>query len=129
MKHLPLLINFTAGLLLLILGLAGYASPEWFFTQKYDVLTPTPQSKTILKVMMGFMAVMGALWLSACLLFFHQRRLLLLTGIMTAGFIVSRLGGLLIDGFDQHFTYVELGFEIIALVIIIFVYTSSRLTK
>lgn len=60
MKHLPLLINFTAGLLLLILGLAGYAAPEWFFTQKYHVLTPTPQSKTILKVMMGFMAVMGA---------------------------------------------------------------------
>ena len=129
MKHLPLLINFTAGILLLILGLAGYAAPEWFFTQKYDVLTPTPQSKTILRVMMGFMAVMGALWLSACLLFFHQRRLLLLTGIMTAGFIASRLGGLLIDGFDQHFTYIELGFEMIALVIIIFVYTSSRLTK
>lgn len=129
MKYLPLLINFTAGLLLLILGLAGYAAPEWFFTQKYDVLMPTPQSKTILRVMMGFMAVMGALWLSACLLFFHQRRLLLLTGIMTAGFIASRLGGLLIDGFDQHFTYIELGFEMIALVIIIFVYISSRLTK
>ena len=129
MKHLPLLINFTAGLLLLILGLAGYAAPEWFFTQKYDVLMPTPQSKTILRVMMGFIAVMGALWLSACLLFFHQRRLLLLTGLMTAGFIASRLGGLLIDGFDQHFTYIELGFEMIALVIIIFVYTSSRLTK
>lgn len=129
MKHLPLLINFTAGLLLLILGLAGYAAPEWFFTQKYDVLTPTPQSKTILRVMMGFMAVMGALWLSACLLFFHQRRLLLLTGIMTSGFIVSRLGGLLIDGFDQHFTYIELGFEMIALVIIIIVYISSRRIK
>ena len=129
MKHLPLLINFTAGLLLLILGLAGYAAPEWFFTQKYDVLTPTPQSKTILRVMMGFMAVMGALWLSDYLLFFHQRRLLLLTGIMTSGFIVSRLGGLLIDGFDQHFTYIELGFEMIALVIIIIVYISSRRIK
>ena len=121
MKHLPLLINFTAGLLLLILGLAGYAAPEWFFTQKYDVLMPTPQSKTILRVMMGLMAVMGALWLFACLLFFRQRRLLLLTGIMTSGFIASRLGGLLIDGFDQHFTYIELGFDIIALVIINFV--------
>ena len=129
MKHLPLLINFTAGLLLLILGLAGYAAPEWFFTQKYDVLTPTPQSKTILRVMMGFMAVMGALWLSDYLLFFHQRRLLLLTGIMTSGFIVSRLGGLLIDGFDQHFTYIELGFEMIALVINIIVYISSRRIK
>ena len=78
---------------------------------------------------MGFMAVMGALWLSACLLFFRQRRLLLLTGIMTSGFIASRLGGLLIDGFDQHFTYIELGFEIIALVIIIIVYISSRRIK
>ncbi|MEL0301232.1 MAG: DUF4345 family protein [Flavobacteriaceae bacterium] len=112
-----------------MLGLAGYAAPEWFFTQKYDVLTPTPQSKTILKVMMGFMAVMGALWLSACPLFFHQRRLLMLNGIMTAGFIPSRPGGLLIDGFDQHFTYIELGFEMIALVIIIIVYISSRRIK
>ena len=129
MKHLPLLINFLAGLLLLILGLSGYASPEWIFTQKYDVLMPTPQSKTILRVMMGFMAVMGALWLAACVLFFNQRRLLLLTGIMTAGFVASRLGGLLIDGVDQHFTYIELGFELVALVMIIAVYTSTRRFK
>ena len=129
MKHLPTIINFTAGLLLLMLGLAGYASPDWFFTQKYDVLMPSAQSKTILRVMMGFMAVMGTLWLSACIFFFNQRRLLLLTGIMTSGFIASRLGGLLIDGFDQHFTYIELGFEMIALVITIIVYTSTRPSK
>lgn len=129
MKHLPLLINFIAGLLLLILGLSGYAAPEWFFTHKYDVLMPTPQSKTILRVMMGFMAVMGALWLAACVLFFNQRRLLLLTGIMTSGFIASRLGGLLIDGIEQHFTYIELGFELVALVIIVAVYTSTRRFK
>jgi hypothetical protein len=59
-KHLPTIINFTAGLLLLMLGLVGYASPEWFFTHKYDVLMPSPQSRTILKVMMG------TLWLAAC---------------------------------------------------------------
>jgi hypothetical protein len=45
MKHLPLLINFIAGLLLLILGLAGYAEPGWVFIQKYDVLMSKPQSK------------------------------------------------------------------------------------
>lgn len=78
---------------------------------------------------MGFMAVMGALWLAACILFFNQRRLLLLTGIMTAGFIASRLGGLLIDGVEQHFTYIELGFELVALVIIVAVYTSTRRFK
>ena len=126
MKHLPIIINLFAGILLLVLGLAGYASPEWFFTDKYDVLMPSPQSKTILRVMMGFMAVMGTLWLAACVLFFNQRRLLLLTGIMTAGFVASRIGGLLIDGLDQHFTYIELGFEIIALLIIIVVYKLTQ---
>ncbi|MEN8853006.1 MAG: DUF4345 family protein [Candidatus Arcticimaribacter sp.] len=126
MKHLPTIINFTAGLLLLMLGLAGYASPDWFFTHKYDVLMPSPQSRTILRVMMGFMAVMGALWLAACILFFNQRRLLFLTGIMTAGFVASRIGGLLIDGLEQHFTYFELGFETIALIVIIVVYRLTR---
>lgn len=129
MKHLPISINFLAGILLLIIGLAGYASPEWFFTQKYDVIMPTPQSKTILRVMMSFMAVMGTLWLSACLLFFDQRRLLFLTGVMTSGFVAARLGGLLIDGFEQHFTYIELSFELIALFIIIVVYRTSRKFK
>jgi hypothetical protein len=59
-------------------------------------------------------------------LFFNQRRLLLLTGIMTAGFVASRIGGLLIDGLEQHFTYFELGFETIALIVIIVVYRLTR---
>ena len=125
-KHLPTIIKFTAGLLLLMLGLAGDASPEWFFAHEYDVLMPSPQSRTILRVMMGFMAVMGTIWLAACVLFFNQRRLLLLTGIMTAGFVASRIGGLLIDGLEQPFTYFELGFETIALIVIIVVYRLTR---
>ena len=126
MKHLPSIINFIAGLLLLILGLTGYASPEWFFTEKYDVLMPSAQSKTILRVMMGFMAVMGVLWLTACVFFFQQPRLLLLRGIMTFGFVAARTGGLSIDGFDQHFTYIEPAFESLALLIIITVYLATR---
>lgn len=126
MKQLPSIINFTAGLLLLILGLAGYASPEWFFTEKHDVLTPSPQSKTILRVMMGFMAVMGVIWLIACVFFFNQRSLLRLTGIMTSGFIAARAGGLFIDGFDQKFTYIEMGLETVALLVIISVYKATQ---
>ena len=84
---------------MLFLCLTGYASPEWFFTHKYDVIMPTPQSKTILRVMMGFLAVMGVMWLAASLLFFDQRRLLLITGVMTSGFVAARIGGLLLDGF------------------------------
>ena len=126
MKHFPSIINFLAGTLLFVLGISGYASPEWFFTQKYDVLMPTAQSTTILRVMTGFMATIGVLWLIACLMFFNQKRLLLFTGILTTGFVLSRTGVLLLDGFNQHFTYIELGFEAIALLIIIVVYRKTR---
>lgn len=64
-QNLSQWINALAGLLLLVLGIIGYASPEWFFTQKYDVLMPSSQSKTILRVMMGFMATIGFLWVWA----------------------------------------------------------------
>ena len=126
MKHFPSLINFSAGTLLFVLGVTGYASPEWFFTQKYDVLMPTAQSTTILRVMMGFMATIGVAWLIVCVMFFNQKRLLLFTGLLTTGFVVSRIGGLLLYGFNQHFTYIELGFEAIALLIIIVVYRKTR---
>lgn len=45
---------------------------------------------------------------------------------MTTGFVASRIGGLLIDGLEQHFTYFELGFETIALIVIIVVYRLTR---
>jgi len=62
-RTLPQIINFSAGLLLFVLGLIGYFNPEWFFTEKYDIVTPTAQSRTILRVMMGFMTTVGAFWL------------------------------------------------------------------
>ena len=76
--------------------------------------------------MMGFMATIGVLWLIAWVMFFNQKRLLLFTGLLTMGFVVSRIGGLLLDGFNQHVTYIELGFEAIALLIIIVVYRKTR---
>ncbi|MGC6423035.1 MAG: DUF4345 family protein [Flavobacteriaceae bacterium] len=121
-------VNVIAGALLLVLGGVGYVSPEWFFTEKYDVLTPTPQSKTILRVMMGFMTTMGLLWLVASLWHKNQRPLLAATIIMTLGFISSRVGGLFLYGFDQIHTYHELGFEIIALNICLWVYSKYKKT-
>jgi len=112
-------INFCAGLLLFVLGLFGYLSPEWFFTEKYDVIITTPQSATILRVMMGFMTTVGGLWITISLLYENQKRVLLFTGVLTMGFILSRIGGLLLDGFDQYFTYIELGFEIVAFLVIL----------
>lgn len=128
MKHLPSIINFFTGALLFLLGLIGYVKPDWFFNQKHEVQMLTPQSVTILRVTMGFMATIGVIWFSAWWTCRKQRRLLLYTGILTAGFVFSRLGGLFLDGLNQHFTYIELGFEVIALFIIIQVYFKTQST-
>lgn len=126
MKHLPTFINLCAGFFLIILGTVGYFSPEWFFTQKYDVLMPTPQSTTILRVMMGFMATVGGIWFVVTFLAIDQRRMLFITGTLTLGFILSRLGGLFLDGFNQRFTYIELAFEAFALAVIVWVYHKQK---
>lgn len=126
MKHLPSIINFSAGLLLLILVTAGYFSPHWFFGQKYDVIMPTPQSITILRVMMEFMATVGGIWLAVTVVTFDQRRLLFVTSVLTVGFILSRTGGLLLDGLGQKFTYIELSFEVFALFVIVWVYQKTK---
>ena len=121
MKLLPSLINLCAALLLILLGAIGYLDPAWFFTEKYDVIMTSPQSKTELRVMMGMTITFGVLWL---ILFFwlKSHQLLLLTGVLTFGFIIARLGGLYLDGLAQHFTYIELAFEIMAFAIVIIVY-------
>lgn len=123
------IINLTAGVLLFILGLVGFFIPEWFFTAKYDVLTPTPQAKTILRVMMGFMATIGALWLFSVFVLQDPKKLLAATIIMTLGFVLSRLGGLMIDGWAQTHTYHELIFEIMALFISLWVYSNLNAQK
>ena len=83
---------------------------------------PTPQSVTILRVMMGFMGTIGLLWLAACFSCSDQRRLLASTALLTFGLVLSRLGGLFLDGTNQHFTYIELSFEIFALIVTLIVY-------
>ena len=79
---------------------------------------PTPQSTTILRVMMGFMATIGLLWLWATRYLSERRRFLKATGVMTLGFVLSRIGGLILDGWNQTFTYRELAFEVLALMVI-----------
>ena len=129
MRHLPFIINFCAGAFFLVLGLSGYASPHWFFNQKYDVLMPTPQSATILRVMMGFMGTIGLLWLAASFFCSDQRRLLASTALLTFGLVLSRLGGLILDGSNQYFTYIELSFEVFALIVTLIVFLKTPKTS
>ena len=63
MKHIPMIINFGAGILLTVLGIWAFVDPFWFFTGKYDIQMTTPQSKTELRTLSGFMATMGFLWI------------------------------------------------------------------
>lgn len=121
MKLLPSFINLCAAALLLLLGVLGYLDPEWFFTEKYDIIISSSQSKTELRVMMGCLFTIGLCWL-VLVFWLKARQLLKLTGVLALGFILARLGGLYLDGFDQDFTYIELAFEIMAFVIVVIVY-------
>jgi len=116
-------------LLKLVLFTAANISSQWLFNQKYDVLMPTPKSVTILRVMMGFMGTIGLLWLAACFSCSDQRRLLASTALLTFGLVLSRLGGLFLDGTNQHFTYIELSFEIFALIVTLIVYFKTTKTS
>ena len=84
----------------------------------------SPQSKSEFRVMMGMTITFGISWL-ILLFWLKSRQLLLLTVVLTFGFIIVRLGGLYLDGLVQHFTYIELGIEIMAFAIVNIVYLST----
>ena len=77
---------------------------------------------------MGFMTAIGFLWILASLSSWNQRRVILATAFLALMFIISPVGGLLLDGFDQQFTYFELSFEVIGLAVILIIYFLSQST-
>lgn len=67
------------------------------------------------------MATIGFLWVWAAFQLKDQARVLQATVFLTLGFILSRILGLFLDVFDQTFTYIELGFEMVALIVILII--------
>ena len=129
MKHIPMIINFGAGILLTVLGIWAFVDPFWFFTGKYDIQMSTPQSKTELRTLSGFMATMGFLWIYFSLKSKQTFQVLKATLVLTLGFVVSRIIGLFWDGFEQTHTYHELIFEICALILILLVFWFRKKMK
>ncbi|MFZ8961652.1 MAG: DUF4345 family protein [Flavobacteriaceae bacterium] len=83
---------------------------------------PSVQSHTILRVMMGFMATIGIFWIMISQFYSNQKQFLLFTAALTFDFIISRVGGLFIDGFDQVFHLYRIGFELVVLTVILAIY-------
>ncbi len=124
MNHIKF-INYNCGVLLLLIGFICFIFPEWFMAL-YDTELKTSQSKTEIRSLSGFVFSIGYLF---CYFTYHTKNqiaILYSVIIVLLSFVLSRIFGLFVDGFDQTITYYELGFEAVALAIILIVYFKNK---
>lgn len=121
MKNLPKLINLLAGIVLFTTNIVPFANPELIFQQTYQIEFTTPQSYTVLRTLSIVLAVIGFLWIWIAIRTTRQIQLLKATFVLVSAFVLGRVVGLLVDGWDQYLTYYELGFEFLSWLIILVV--------
>lgn len=121
MKNLPKLINLLAGIVLFTTNIVPFANPELIFHQTYQIEFTTPQSYTVLRTLSIVLAVIGFLWIWIAIRTTRQIQLLKATFVLVSAFVLGRVVGLLVDGWDQYLTYYELGFEFLSWLIILVV--------
>lgn len=126
MKNLPKLINLLAGVVLFTANIIPFASPELIYHQAYQIEFTTPQSYTVLRTLSIVLAVMGFLWIWIAIKTTHQIQLLKVTFVLVSAFVLGRVVGLLVDGFDQYLTYYELGFEFLSWLVVLVVLLKNR---
>ncbi|MEK9604266.1 MAG: DUF4345 family protein [Flavobacteriaceae bacterium] len=119
MKNLPKLINLLAGIVLFTSNIIPFANPELIFHQAYQIEFTTPQSSTVLRTLSLVLAVMGFLWIWVAIRTTQQIQLLKATFVLVSAFVLGRVAGLLVDGWDQYCTYYELGFELISWLVVL----------
>ena len=118
-------INYFVGLILLILGLYCYISVE-SFTVTYDIELLTSQAKTEMRVISGFSLIIGYLILYFTFTIKEQKKIIFSTLMICCYFIIARISGLFIDGFNQTMTYYELILECIGFIFILYVYIKLK---
>ena len=118
---IPKGLNYTVGTVLLLMGLYCFMFPDAFMGA-YDILLSTPQSRTEIRTLSGFSSIIGVLFLRFTHIGKDQKKILFASLSVTGYFVVARLIGLILDGWEQHGTYLELGFETIALGVVGSVY-------
>ena len=121
---IPKGFNYAVGVVLLLMGVYCFAFPD-VFMGAYDITLTTPQSRTEIRVLSGFSIVIGILFLHVTYKARDQKKILLASISVTGYFVVARVIGLMLDGWKQHETYLELDFEVIALMVISGVYFKS----
>jgi hypothetical protein len=72
------------------------------------------------------LAVMGFLWIWITIKTTHQIQLLKATFVLVSAFVLGRVVGLLVDGFDQYLSYYELGFEFLSWLVVLVVLLKNR---
>ncbi|MBL6666597.1 MAG: DUF4345 family protein [Flavobacteriaceae bacterium] len=126
MKSLPKWINLLAGIILFTANIIPFANPEWFFHQAYQIELTTPQSYTVLRTLSIVLAVMGFIWIWIALRTTQHIQLLKATFVLISAFVLGRVVGLLVDGWDQYLTYYELGFEFLCWLVVLAVLFKNR---
>lgn len=122
---MPKVVNFIAGVVLLLCGLVGCFYPDLvgeYYGMRFDQL----DAKTTVRVLGGFCAGVGSLFVFFAITLQQQRPLLFCLMVVLASFALPRMLGLYIDGFNQASMVYELIFEAISLVFIVGVFLTMK---
>lgn len=126
MKNLPKLVNLLAGVVLFTANIIPFANPELIYQKAYQIEFTSPQSYTVIRTLSVVLAVMGFLWIWIAIKTTQQIPLLKATFVLVSAFILGRVVGLLVDGFDQYLTYYELGFEFLSWLVVLVLLLKNR---
>ena len=118
-------INIIGSVIFCWVHLTLFINPEMYFESIYGMELASSGSKTVVRTLCLVLSTIGALWTYVCIKHMHQR--LYLKGILLVAFsfVVGRVSGLLLDGYDQEFTYYELAFEALYFLIALLIYIKS----
>lgn len=118
---MPKITNISAGVLLVLCGLAACFTPL-LVADYYGFVFEQIQAKTTLRVIGGFFIGVGGLFIYLALQLKSQQSLLLALIVILVSFALPRILGLIVDGASQEGMWHELAFEVLALLFVIWVY-------
>ena len=118
-------INIIGGVIFCWVHLTLSINPEMYFESIYGMELATPGSKTVVRTLCLVLSTIGGLWTYVCIKHTNQRLYLKGTLMVAFSFVAGRVSGLLLDGYDQEFTYYELAFEAFYFFIALLIYIKT----
>ncbi len=118
---MPKKVNLLAGVLLACCGVLACFYPQ-ASADYYGLGLERLEAKTTIRVVGGFFAGIGILFLIFACRLQQQKNLLLCLAVVMASFSLPRILGLYLDGLNQTLMIYELLFELIFLTFVVWVY-------